>query len=363
MARVTIKDVAKKAQVSATTVSKVINKKDAEWGITPETSKRVLEVIRELNYVPSPMARALVSGKTNNIGFIFAHEPEDGGIANPFYAKVLSGVEAVCRQKNYHLQVSTYCPSPDAPTELPHNLRERVIDGAIITTAPDANLINALVSSRCPFVAVGDYAKDSPLSAVLADDVQGGYIATKYLIELGHTRIACFRNLLPSEVVVDRWRGHIKAHEESGLTPVDVSVKCDFTIQGGYDATVELLNSGEEFTALCTFSDSASVGAMRAIREHGLDVPGDISVIGYDGLSMGEGTHPPLTTVACYPEFLGWRAAEKLFEFVNNDKEIPSTVERLPVKLIKRSSCASPTNKVSSGEKVEIKKEVMPELK
>lgn len=333
---VTIKDVAKRAGVSIATVSYIINDKKQ---VNPETKKRVLDAINELNYLPNYSARGLAKQKTNLIGILIPYwnTDEKTGLMfdNPFYSELVRGIEIITSQNDYHLLLV----GSDQKAESINNLIiQRDLDGLIVVGAY-SELLSYLRDNALPFVLVDSYLQDDTLYSVGIDDMYGGYIATKYLIESGHRNIGLLTGeLLDNGVHLERFKGYKKALEEKGLKIDDKNIcEIETSFHGGYEGADTLLRQNNSLTAIFSTADIVSVGVIKRLKERGVSVPDDLSLISFDDISFAEFLYPALTTVRQSIVSKGSSAAKLLMDVINN-KRIKEKNITLPVKLIERDS-------------------------
>jgi len=285
---ITIKDVARHANVSIATVSHVTN---STRFVAAETRARVLRAIEELRYVPSATARSLKTQRSGIIGMIMPNN------SNPFFAEVIRGVEDVCFEHGYNLIL---CNSDDAPQKQVRYVRvlnERQVDGLVVLSSGDeGNLYKLLDETGLPHVIVDRDASASDTDIVQVDHEHGGYLAASHLLSLGHRRIACIsgpKNLSP---IHQRVKGYTKALKEAGITAAPGSLReSDFTSAGGFAAMQHLLTLHPRPTAVFACNDLMAIGAICAAASVGLRIPEDLSIVGFDNVALAQFTNPPLT--------------------------------------------------------------------
>jgi DNA-binding LacI/PurR family transcriptional regulator len=305
----TIRDVAVRAGVSHQTVSRVINDSPR---VTKATRERVLTAIRDLSYVPSPMARGLISNQTRSIGVV----ADD--ISDHFFARVVAGAEAEARRRGYYLMIGSVEPDDDEAGYL-RLMLERRVEGLILARPsvplPQADL-RAARGAGVPLVAVGSTGlQDVPVVDV--DNRQGGYDATRFLLEQGHRRIATIVGPAGWPSAAARFDGYRQALREVGLAedPELVEHASGWGLESGQAAAAGLLERDLDFTAVFAHSDLIALGAIRELRDAGLRVPDDVSVVGYDDLPVAGYVEPALTTVHQPMREVGaWAAALVLDE-------------------------------------------------
>ncbi|WP_027793784.1 LacI family DNA-binding transcriptional regulator [Paraburkholderia acidipaludis] len=302
----TIKDVAAVAGVSFTTVSHVVNNSRP---VSADVRAKVERAIRELDYVPSAVARSLKARATATVGLLVPNG------TNPYFAELARGVEDGCAKKGYCV---FFCNSDDDPDKQRNYLRvlqEKRIDGLIVASAgDDAVLAGTLAHAREPLVVVDRNIEGLNADLVQIDHERGAWLATRHLIELGHSRIGCITGPVTTAVSAMRVHGFLRAMAERGIeVPPGAIVEGDFSGTGGYHAAARLLD-GTRPTAIFACNDMMGIGALRAAAERGLSVPGDCSIIGFDDIQFGHFTWPTLSTVGQSVRALGELAALTLIE-------------------------------------------------
>jgi LacI family transcriptional regulator len=286
----TIRDVAARAGVSHQTVSRVINDNPR---VTEATRERVLAAIRDLGFVPSPMARGLISNRTRSIGVV----ADD--VSDHFFASVVAGAEAEARRRGYYLMIGSVEPDDDEAGYL-RLMLERRVEGLILARPSVPLRRRDLLAARnagVAVVAVGTNLAGFP--AIDVDNRKGGHDATWHLLEHGHRRIATIvgPEVWPSAAA--RLHGYRAALRDAGAAydPELIERASGWGLESGVDAAARLLERGVEFSALFAQSDLIALGAIRRLREAGLRVPEDVSVVGYDDLPVADYVEPPLTTI------------------------------------------------------------------
>jgi LacI family transcriptional regulator len=325
---VTIQDIAERAGVSVSTVSRVLNK---TVPVARAKREAVLGAVELLGYRPNVVAQELARGHTRAIGVL----PQ--GIANPFYSRLLKGVVEGLRGSGYHPVFA----AGEEPAEevqafemlLAHRVEALVLMGGQI---PDENLV--LLAQRLPIVAIGRSVAGLEQRCVQVANRDGGYKATRHLIGLGHRRIVHVTGLPWHPDAIARREGYERALAEAGLRgdPALV-VEGNFEETSGHDATERLLAAGVPFTALFAGNDQTAVGAMLALYRRGLQVGRDVSVIGFDDQPGAAYTCPPLTTMRQPAVEMGRVAARAL---VDELKGRPFVQPIFETELVLRASTA-----------------------
>ncbi|HHY97537.1 MAG TPA: LacI family transcriptional regulator, partial [Firmicutes bacterium] len=305
---VTIKDIAERAGVSVNTVSRALNNKPE---ISPETREKIIEIARSLNYTPNILARSLVLKQTYTLGLVV---PDN---SDPFYAQLAKGVEATAIKRQYNSILCNTDENPNKEIDVLKLLREKRVDGILITTVQkDAAYFKEMLRDEIPFVFLNRHMDDLDVDYVVNDNVAGAYEAVSFLIQLGHKRIAHITGPAHLSSVREREKGYRKALEDHGLEASGSLIfrSDSLKIAAGYNVMKSLLASDSRITAVFAFCDLLAIGAYKAIIEAGLNVPGDISIIGYDDIEFAEFLEVPLTTVAQPTYEIGQIGTEILIE-------------------------------------------------
>ena len=330
----TISDVAKLAGVSTTTVSHIIN---GTRYVSDERRERVEYAIATLGYRPNSMARGLRRGESKTIGLIV---PDN---SNPFFAEILRTIENIGYSNGYSVILCNSDGDVEKEVSYTELLYAKQVDGIIfITTNNSCEHLQQLTGNGIPIVVVD---RDIPLSdtdVILVDNLQGGYEATKYLIGLGHRRIACITG--PSKLTpsADRVNGYLKALAEAKI-PVDPAyiVVGDFQYQGGENGMATLLAHSVRPTAVFACNDLMALGAMRTLREAKLSVPRDMSLIGFDDIALTSVVSPSLSTVAQPVDEIARLSLELLMNRIQKKEEVlPAKRIVLPTRIVIRESCS-----------------------
>ena len=327
-----MRDVAEKAGVSVSTVSHVINETRF---VSDETRMRVLSAMDDLNYQPNKLARSLrrKDKRTQTLGLLV---PDS---INPFFNEALRGVEDACFGANYNVFLCNSENRPEKELEYLEALIGKQIDGIILFSTGTQDSLALLKHNNVTPVLVDRELEHNTYDSVMVENEKGGQIATEYLIDLGHERIACITGpsyLTPS---AKRVHGYLKTLQDAGL-PIDEAliVQGDFRPQSGYSGMNTLLKLPDPPTAVFACNDMMAIGAMHAIHEAELHIPDDISIIGFDDIMFTAYTMPPLTTVAQPSYEMGLIAAEILINRLADAKS-QSRQEILPPTLVIRESC------------------------
>jgi DNA-binding LacI/PurR family transcriptional regulator len=332
--RATIRDVAVHAGVSHQTVSRVIN---GSPNVATGTRERVLATIHTLGYVPSPMARGLISNRTHSIGIV----AED--ISDQTFARWVAGAERAARARGFYLMIGSVEPEDDERGYL-RLMVERRVEGLLLARphAPlDLRDLERVEEAGVPIVSIG--SGRVPGIVVDVDNRQGGYDATQHLIEHGHRSIATIKGPAEWPSSDARHAGYRAALADAGV-PYDESLveqADDWGLEAGRAAAARLCARPTECTALFAHSDLIALGAIRELRLAGKAVPRDVSVVGFDDLPVAPYMDPPLTTVHQPMEELGALAASLLLDQLGG-AEAAAGERLLPAQLVSRESVARP---------------------
>lgn len=335
--RVTSRDVAQKAAVSRTTVSLVLNNVDGIQ-ISPETRQRVIDAANELGYVPDATGQALASRRTKAIGLVMTRSPHHIA-SDTFLPQIMGGMMEVIKDNKLRLLFEAVEAKHQdyAYLEL---ARAKHIDGMILLTPrlDDAGL-KILEQVDVPTVLMGDM-EGSNLYSVDVDNQLASQEAVQYLLDLGHTEIACIANAPPTYTSsIERVLGYKNALIKYGVDPDEDMVRyADFTPQSGYEQAKSLLDSGRRFTAIFIASDNVAIGGKAALREAGLKIPDDISMVGFDDIPWAQYADPPLTTVHLHAQELARRACLLLMDLLKG-KEPETKRQIIGTQLVVRQSC------------------------
>lgn len=331
---VTIKDVAREAGVSVCTVSRVLNN-TYKNKVSEQTRKRVLEVSEELGYRPSLIARGLKGKTTNLVGLVV---PD---IAASFLANTLMGIQSIAEECSYSILVYTTMSNTAKDVEYLRILKEKRVDGILwLPLNQKIDEVFAEVAAETKLLQIYNQLEGVNAPAFLVDQFKGGYLATEYLIKLGHTKIAHFSadaNVLDCHGV-QRLAGYKKALIDNGIDPsTQLVLEAGYSWESGYEAAKVLLNLpySKRPTALFAAADMVAWGAIKYFRQNGLKVPEDIAVIGYDNLYIADKIDPPLTTISQPKEQLGKIAMDSLLRAIEGE---PISSKLFEPELIVRNS-------------------------
>lgn len=285
----TILDVAKKAGVSRSTVSRVLTNSNR---VDPETRKKVFAAMKELNYQPSQAARNLRRQETKLIAVLIPC------ISNPFFGSLVQGMEEVAVKKGYHVILCNTGEDPILEIEYLRMLERKQVDGIIMTA--HRNPLEKVKSflKFGPIVFASEYTEDDSLPAVIIDNSEAAGKVTEHLIMKGHRRIGFING--PEHIILcrDRQEGYLHMLEKYDIPVSDGLILCsDFTMEGGFKSAKHLLDLEEKPTAIFATNDEMAVGVIQAVQEQGLRVPQDVAVAGFDNIQISQVVQPNLTTI------------------------------------------------------------------
>jgi LacI family transcriptional regulator len=329
----TLDDIAKKAGVSRSTVSRVIN---GDPNVSERTRTKVQEIIHSINFQPNLAARSLAAGRTQVIGLVIPNRVATI-FSDPFFSLIIQGVSLACNSLNY--SVMLWLAEPEYERKMINQiLYSGLIDGIIVASMLiDDPLIDQLFDSKRPFITIGRRANEESVSYIDADNRTGAHQGVSYILHTGRRRVAAING--PQNMIAgfDRFQGYKDALRERGLPLVPELVEeGDFSETSGYLAMKRLLSRNPD--SVFAASDNMAFGCMRAIQEVGLCIPKDIAVVGFDNIPKASSSEPPLTTVQQPIQRTGSMAAELLIDLIEHP-EIQASRIVLPTELVIRASC------------------------
>ena len=327
----TIRDVAKMAGVSISTVSRVMN---SPQSVVEAKRSRVLEAIEKLQYQPNAFARGLIYRKSFTLGLLI---PD---IENMYFAGIIRGMQDACVKLGYSLMICNTDRDKDRLLSYIDAFREKQVDGIVFASDilyPE--YYEKLTACRIPFVLLSSHSDEFEVPSVEVDDEEAAYEAVKFLIELGHREIGMIGfNHVNSVSGPPRYEGFVRAMKEGGLTHNIEKVEyAEHRFEQAYHASHELFSAHPDITAVFCVADEFAMGTISYLKDRNILVPGQVSVVGFDNLRMANMFIPKLTTVAQPIYELGYRAAEKLHELLTTGSvKVPK--EMMKHKLIVRES-------------------------
>jgi LacI family transcriptional regulator len=330
----TLNDVAKLAGVSTMTVSRVIN---GSGYTSPESRARVNRAIAELGYMPNVLARQLRSRRTKTLALVMTD------IANPFFTTIARGVEDAARPKGYAVMFCNTDESVDEELDYVRVLIQRRVDGVLLVPASDSSgSLELLKANGLPAVVLDRRLRSGAVDAVRADSEGGAYLAARHLLDLGHREIAVLVGPESVSTSADRVSGYRRAMLEAGIDPDTQQILFgQYTEASGHEMTGRLIAAHSRPTAIFAGNNFIAFGAIQALREAGLEIPDDISIVVFDDLPQG--WVMPFLTVIAQPAYeIGRLAAEMMIERLEADQPLEQRTIVLPCELITRRSSAPP---------------------
>lgn len=329
----TLKDIAKEAEVTVMTVSNVLNGKFDK--ASPATVERVTEIARRLDYVPSATARSLVAKSSRLVGVLLPASESEGIFLSSHNVVVIGAIERLLREKGYYLLLRGI----SAADGVAGTLKSWNLDGAILIGFLDSEIQNLRATFDTPLVVLESYAAHTDFMTVRLNDHDGGYQATKHLIQNGHRKIA-FVGTPMAERGVDRERyeGYLAALDEAGITEEPTVIPCPAVSHAmGVEAGMLLGQKFPEITAAFATADQLAVGLIEGLYAVGRKVPDDLSIVGFDDLEIAATARPPLTTITQNLKQKAATAVDLLLHTIQSSLDQPQETV-LDVKLIERKS-------------------------
>ncbi len=327
----TIKDVARLAGVSTTTVSHVINKTRF---VAEATQEKVMQAVQDLNYSPSAVARSLKCNSTRSIGMLVTQS------TNPFFSEVIDGVESYCYRQGYTLILCNTGGIYEKQRDYIRMLSEKRVDGILVMCSDLTEELLAMLDSYSdiPKVIMDWGPQSSQADKIIDNSEEGGYLATKYLINNGHKDIACLSGHFNKAACQERILGFRRAMAEHNYPVVE-----DWILEGNFECDTAVLAADKIIamdhkpSAIFCFNDTMALGLMSRLQQRGVRVPEDMSVIGYDNIEISEYFSPPLTTVHQPKRRVGKNAFEILLQRIKN-KEHERRVFEMHPEIVERDS-------------------------
>ena len=325
----TIRDVSERAQVSISTVSRVLN---GTVPVAADTRRRVLAAVNELNYRPNVFARSLVTNRSGGIGVIVNE------MTSPFYGTLVRGVEQVFESAGMHLLVASGKADAERERKAINLLLTRRVDALVVhlEALPDIEVLE-LLDSALPVVMVGRHIAEAGSRSIAIDNEYGGLLAARHLTDNGHRVIGHLTGPLSFPDSRARLQGYRQGLEEAGIAFDDTLViESDWLEDGGYQATMRLLKRRPDITAVFAGNDQMAIGSYQALRATGKRIPDDISVVGFDDVVFARYLYPTLTTVRQPLLEMGEAAAGLVLAALRGEK--PEVTEQFEPELAVRQS-------------------------
>lgn len=331
----TMKDIARLAQVSTSTVSHVIN---GSRFVSDEIREKVMRIVVELNYTPSYIARSLKVKATKTIGLLVT------ATNNPFFSEVMAGVEQYCQKNQYNLIIATTGGDAKRLQQNLQTLIHKQVDGVLLMCGDSRFQADMELTVSLPLVVMDWWFTELNADKILDNSEHGGYLATKSMVDAGHQKIGIITGNLRKSVAKNRLQGYKKALSEANivLNP-DWIVESHFDFEGGIVGAQKLLALSDRPTAIFCCSDTIAIGAYQAIQNQGLRIPQDISIMGYDDIELARYLFPSLSTISQPKAELGKLAVETLLQRIQEPNENYRTLVLEPTCIL-RESISSPSN-------------------
>lgn len=338
---ITIKDVAKKAGVSPSTVSRVIS---GSTRISKSTTAKVKQIMDDLGYHPNIMAKSLVSKTTNTLGIILPR-PAEELFLNLFFPEFIRGIVSQASRANYDLMLTSGANEREEVEAITRLVKGQRVDGIVLLSSRKNDpVISFLYENSFPFVLIGRSLEYPDILSVDTNNVQAAYDATRHLISLGHKRIGFVSG--PPHLIVsqDRLEGYEKALSEAGLPKKSQwIVEGEFLQESGYRAMSLIMSVPERPTALVITDDVVAVGVLRGLTELGYQVPNDISMVSFNNIALSQLTTPPISSIDIGIYQMGYTASRTLIDRIGGETLHENRIV-IPHRLIIRESSVVPPN-------------------
>jgi LacI family transcriptional regulator len=333
---ITMRDVARKANVSQSTVSRILTATPSKVAISKETRDKVNAVIKELGYHPNQYARSLRGRKVHVIGMLIAD------ISNPFYHPMVRAVQDVAFRNHYDVMIANSDHMREKELLFCESIERRPVDGVVLIPyyLDDEDLDRLITRTGVVISVVGNHIRHPEVDVTFADDAKASYDAIRWLIETkGHRRIAMICASHDFQVTKRRYGAFRQAMQEANLeVPEEFIIETDWSFESGQKAIKTLIEQPEPPTAVFAASDTIAIGALVAAKAMNVRVPEDIAILGFDNIPEASWVQPRLTSVAQYPEQMGYNLANALFQRLEGDYEGPCRRFEVPCQLIERES-------------------------
>lgn len=324
-----IREVARLAEVSVATVSRALQQPEL---VSVKTRNKVLAAVKQAGYQPNLLAVKFRSGKSHNLVVLVPT------VANVFFARVISGMQEAAQQRRYSLLLGNTMADDEAEIAYARLVQTSQADGLIQLRAFDPFASLDMTTERLPMVNACEVLDKAPCPVVTLDNRAAAMAMTEHLLSLGHRDIAMIKGPARSPLTRDRVAGYRDALDAAGVA-FDETLLCpgNFTLQSGHQATTQLLQRSQRPTAIFCENDEMAIGAIQCLKQHGLRVPEDISVAGFDDISFAAFSDPPLTTIAQPAEEFGRTAVNLLIDVLDQKLTLlPKVI--LPFELVLRGS-------------------------
>lgn len=330
----TIKDVARRAGVSISAVSRALNNYP---DINADTRARILKIAEELHYYPKASARNLATNRSHMIGVLYP-DLDGTGLRHPFVSHLLNVFKDAIGERGYDMLIFSNTRQPFNDWGILDRVRHRGVDGLLLIGVPDEN-IDPLIDSDLPMVGLDYIVYGRRCGSVTSDNRRAVHELVLAMYESGCRDFGFVHGPLKMPVAMERLQGFYSGMASVGLTPnMDWVVGGEFTLEGGKKAMKQLLSRPEKPKALLCSADVTAIGVVQVLHETGLSIPGDLEVVGFDDIEAASYTHPALTTVRQNAAGMGRLAAELLVTLIDSPEENRTLHYVLPTELVVRSS-------------------------
>jgi len=338
--RVTISTIAEKSGFSPSTVSRVLNGRAKEYRISKETVDKILKVNSEYNYQPNPVAVNLRMKKSFTIGLVIP------SLNNPFFVDITSFLNSQLRKKGYNILLAESEEDLQTEEEIIKQLYERNIDGIIIIPCDKKNhnnqILDKIYTDGTPIIYIDRYITNSIIPHIVTDNEKGAYEGIKYLIEMGHKKIACIQGLEGSSPCIDRKNGYLKALSDYNLEPSFIGGD-EFNIECGIRETENILKKKEKPTAIFAMSSTIALGVMKTLERYEYNIPNDISLLGFDDYIFLDYLATPLTTISQPVDEISKLTVKALVDHLDGKEKLEKFKSiKLDTEIIHRKSIHKP---------------------
>ncbi len=334
MAKETLQTISERTGFSVSTVSRVLSGQADKYRISDNTVEIITGEAKKSNYTPSLLAKNLRTGKTQTIGLLIP------AIDNPYFANIASVIIAEAKNYGYTIILVDTMENETNEREGLYSLLSREVDGIMLAPSGSSPAyIEHINDTQTPIVLIDRFFESTTLPYITTNNYQGAHDATQYLVNSGHRDILCIQGVPHSMPVRDRVRGYLDALKTNGLAEKGVIVGNNFSIQNGYLETKLALNRSPRPTSIFAMSNTILLGAVRAIRESGLQIPHDISIVSFDDNTYLDFMNPAITRVSQPINEIGSLAVKILMNSLENGKRSDAHIQLLP-RLVVRNSVA-----------------------
>lgn len=328
----TLSSLSQKTGFSITTISRVLSGKADEYRISQETRDAVTEAARKYNYFPNMVAQNLRKNRTNTIGLLIP------AVNNPYFAEIASVVINEARRNQYTTIVLDSAEDVKSEEHAISTLMSHHIDGLIaVPCGENASLLEDINNKFLPVIQIDRYYTDSALPYVTTNNYNGSVNAVNHLIQNGHRRIACIQGAVSSAPNHKRVEGYLNALKKAGLQDNAIIVGNEFSVQNGYIETKLLLNMEDRPTAIFALSNTIALGAVRAIREAGLSIPEDISILAFDNNIYMDFMTPAISRISQPTEEMGKMGVKLLLDCIRTGTRCKTKIELSPTLVLRES--------------------------